>query len=179
MKKDYTQIREALIKTAIPQMTETYMPVPNKVLIEDLYEKLDKKNMKIVSERYDHNREMTQMFGVVTVDYGDEEQRMSIGFRNSYDKSLAVGFVAGSSVIVCSNLCFAGEIKMLRKHTQGVFKDLSQLMDSVIEYAEVDFEQVQKDTKLFKGVGCNKRLMAEHLLLKNIYALELNYHFHP
>lgn len=153
--------KSALFHAQVPKITDTYMPVPNRVLVEALYERLDKKNMKVVTERYDHNRELTQMFGVVGIDVGDTEQRMSIGFRNSYDKSLAVGLVAGGMVIVCSNLCFSGEIKLLRKHTAGVFNDLNTLIDNVIEYATEEYEIIKKDSDLFKQVECNKTLMAE------------------
>ena len=135
-----TTTKEALFGVALPDTTQTYMPVPNEVLVEAIAERLDKRNMRVVSERYDSNRDLTQMFGCMSIDTGDSNQRMSIGFRNSYDKSLAVGLVAGSMVIVCSNLCFAGDIKLLRKHTSGVFNDLYALVDNVIEYAEQEYE---------------------------------------
>lgn len=156
-----TTTKEALFGVALPDTTQTYMPVPNKVLVEAIAERLDKRNMRVVSERYDSNRDLTQMFGCMSIDTGDSNQRMSIGFRNSYDKSLAVGLVAGSMVIVCSNLCFAGDIKLLRKHTSGVFNDLYALVDNVIEYAEQEYEAILKDAEIFKQREFSKRQMAE------------------
>ena len=153
--------KELLFATPVPIITDTYMPVPNKVLVEALSERLDKKNMKIITERYDSNRDHTQMFGVFGIDVGGETQQMSIGFRNSYDKSLAVGLVAGSVVLVCSNLCFGGEIKLLRKHTAGVFNDLYNLIDEVIDYAQIEYENMVADSEKFIQVDCDREMMAK------------------
>jgi hypothetical protein len=60
----------------------------------------------------------------------------SIGFRNSYDKTLPIGVCGGASVFVCSNLMFTGDIIKMRKHTQNVEDDLDILIQKL--FADVD-----------------------------------------
>ena len=42
---------------------------------------------------------------------------LSVGVRNSVDKSFPLGFAAGSRVFVCDNLAFRSELLVRRKHT--------------------------------------------------------------
>jgi hypothetical protein len=51
-----------------------------------------------------------------------------LGLRNSHDKSFPVGLVAGASVFVCDNLSFSGEVRLTRKHTTHLQRDLPQLV---------------------------------------------------
>lgn len=43
---------------------------------------------------------------------------LSVGIRNSIDRSLPIGFCAGSRVVVCENLAFRSELLVKRKHTR-------------------------------------------------------------
>ncbi len=52
--------------------------------------------------------------------------------RSSVDRSLAIGLVLGSSVICCSNLAFSGEVQAHRKHTINVFRDLPDLIYTIL-----------------------------------------------
>lgn len=42
---------------------------------------------------------------------------LAVGLRSSVDKSLCLGFCAGSRVFVCDNLAFSSEIVVAKKHT--------------------------------------------------------------
>ena len=150
-----------IINAALPAKTHSYTPVSNRQLLETIEEKLYKHNLPIINERFNGNGNMNQMFGVYTIGMGNGEQQMNIGFRNSYDKSLAVGLVAGATVIVCSNLMFKGDIKMLRKHTNGVFNDLSDMIEKVIGTTEIEFEEIQDDTQHMKSLPMSRQFMAE------------------
>jgi hypothetical protein len=61
-----------------------------------------------------------QMFGVLdtTCEIQGREIALSVGVRNSVDKSFAMGFCAGSRVFVCDNLSFGAELMVNRKHTK-------------------------------------------------------------
>lgn len=119
----------------VPQDTDTYTSVPHAELITKLEEIFNDNGHAVVDSRYGLAKKGNQLFGVMSVggsnnvDYG-----YTIGFRNSYDKSLALGLVAGARVFVCSNLCFSGDIKQLRKHTSGLDLDreLEKLFKTVV-----------------------------------------------
>jgi hypothetical protein len=54
-----------------------------------------------------------------------------VGLKNSHDKSLAAGLVAGAKVVVCSNGSFFGdEIALSRKHTSRLFEDLDERIEA-------------------------------------------------
>lgn len=152
---------EQVYGIALPARTKSYEPVPHKVLIESLKERLDKRNMSISTERYSLNDKGTQMFGCFSIQGEDGGQEMALGFRNSYDKSLAVGLVCGSNVIVCSNLMFEGDLRILRKHTTNVWNDLENLSDNAMNYMDESFKRILKDTERWKEIECSKRTMAE------------------
>ena len=73
---------------------------------------------------------LLSMFGVLSCRNGlpDRDHCLALGIRSSYDRSLAVGLVAGSRVFCCDNLAFSGEVTMHRKHTVNVFRDLPDLI---------------------------------------------------
>jgi hypothetical protein len=163
---------ENLLMAPVPEGTGTYSPVSNFALIDIVKEGLDKKGMKILSERYQANALHTQMFAVYEIAETDGEQRLMVGFRNSYDKSLAVGLVSGSSVIVCSNLMLKGDIKILRKHTNGVFNDLGNLVNNTIDISYEELESNIKTAQDLKQIDMTRQEMAraagEMFISKNL-----------
>jgi len=154
-------VKDALLSAALPQITNSYTPVAHAHLLDMIGEKLDRRNYKIEHEHFSSNEKNTQMFGVYRLTYGSDEHKLSIGFRNSYDKSLAVGMVAGSSVIVCSNLMFAGDIKVMRKHTSNIFNDLDNMIGETIDLAEHEYEVLEADTATMKSKPLSLTEMAE------------------
>lgn len=68
-----------------------------------------------------------------------------VGIRNSHDKSMSAGLVCGSGVLVCDNLCFSGEIKIGRKHTVNVMRELPQMIhDAVSKVAPMQDSQTER-----------------------------------
>lgn len=58
-----------------------------------------------------------------------------VGLPNSHDQSYPAGLVAGTSVLVCDNRAFAGEVKISRKHTRFALRRgevLHGLFDAVV-----------------------------------------------
>src|SRR5207249_1742876 len=55
-----------------------------------------------------------------------------VGIRNSHDKSFPAALVLGASVFICDNLSFSGEVKLARKHTAHIERDLPQLVDRAV-----------------------------------------------
>ena len=93
----------------VPQATESYAPVANGDLVRLIKDRIDTVlDMGIRSEGYALSGKDQQMYGVIPLDTGmdTKDTGMSIGFRNSYDRTLSVGIASGSQVFVCSNLCF-------------------------------------------------------------------------
>ena len=138
----------------IPTPTKTYQPVGHYQLVKSIETMAnDKFGSKPETESFILARDGKQLFG--TLNYKseeDENSRISIGFRNSYDKSLAVGLVAGQEILVCSNLCFSGDIVNYRKHSSNVMDDLEYMINDLLSKAQLIYnsmlehqEQMKKD----------------------------------
>ena len=119
-----------LASVPVPDETDSYVPVPFARFVEEVELHVPRFGLTITEERFALARDGEQMFGVLTCTNGTNhgDYGLAIGIRNSYDRSLSVGLIAGSHVFCCDNLAFSGEVSMQRKHTANVFRDLPDLI---------------------------------------------------
>jgi len=102
---------EQAFEVPIPEATNTYTPVPNKELWEMLVDIADQRGLQLGVPQIGLAWKGQRMFGSVEItnqDHLDNEVRLMLGFRNSYNKTMSVGICFGSKVFVCSNMCFTG-----------------------------------------------------------------------
>jgi len=137
----------------VPEKTETYIPVSHQELYTRIKEAGTKHyNTSPFEEKLEVNHRGQQMFGSMTFHDGSQlsgsGMNRSIGFRNSYDKTLPIGVCGGASVVVCSNLMFTGDIIKMRKHTQNVEEDLDILIQKLFD----DVDRRYYDSVAAKGV---------------------------
>jgi hypothetical protein len=118
----------ALVNT--PQRTPTWVPIPHDRLLNGIEEALTANHLTVVSESHGLTKDGNRYFGLLQVanGYNPQDFGMVLGLRNSHDKKFPAGIVVGASVFVCDNLSFSGEIKLARKHTVFVERDLPQLI---------------------------------------------------
>src|SRR5712692_4815346 len=119
-----------LASVPVPEPTASYHPVPYGRFVEEVELHVPRFGLRVESSAFALAREGSQMFGVLTCVNGkpSADYALAIGLRNSYDRSLSVGLVAGTRVFCCDNLAFSGEVRMQRKHTVHVFRDLPDLI---------------------------------------------------
>ena len=129
------RVSEAEVKAVMaPERTRSWNPITHSTLIDALDVAARKHNLAIKSRNYSLAAEGNKMFGTWGIDSGSSDRDWAFGFRNSIDKSMAIGMTAGTNIIVCSNMCFSGDYIAFRKHTGGL--DLSELVwmaDKAIE----------------------------------------------
>ena len=154
---------ELILNAQVPASTKTYSPLSHLDLITSVKEQLDKRGLVVKDERYQENRKGQQMFGHMTVAGYNGEQDMCLGFRNSYDKSMQVGVVGGSRVIVCSNMMFAGDFKALQMHQGNVVQELNIMLGKAADRLEEHYRKLQQDSDKLKQVEVNPRIIHEIL----------------
>ena len=154
---------ELILNAAVPATTRTYSPLSHLDLITSVKEQLDKRGLTIKDERYQENRKGQQMFGHLTVEGFNGEQDMCLGFRNSYDKSMQVGVVGGSRVIVCSNMMFAGDFKALAMHNGNLVQEMNTMLGKAADRLEEHYRKLQLDSEKMKQVEVNPRIIHEIL----------------
>ena len=146
----------------VPLSTSTYSAVPHKDVIESVMEQLDKRNMKIISEKYNVAAKGDKLIGYFDIEFdGDSEMGTRFAFRNSYDKSMSVAPVSGSSVFICSNGMVKGDMKYVRKHTGEVAKELNSVIIRTIESMESEFLDLKRHSEQMKSIELKKDKAAE------------------
>lgn len=139
----FANINEVL-SVPVPDQTESYLPVSNKHLIDSVKDHLNSNGMTVCNEQYELSKNGLQMFGSMSISTNNTDSVMvkEFGFRNSYDKTLPVGFVSGSKVLVCSNLMFKGDIILMRKHTLNVYGDFEKLLTQAVSGINTQFSSI-------------------------------------
>jgi hypothetical protein len=126
--------REQLVLTPTPQRTTSWVPVPHATLLARVESSLAHAGLSIVGEAHGLTRDGARYFGLLQVASGGNaaDFGLIVGLRNSHDKSFPAGLVIGANIFVCDNLSFSGEVRLARKHTAHVERDLPQLVDRAV-----------------------------------------------
>ncbi len=87
----------------------------------------------IRSEKYGLARNDARFFGVLNLDTPlAQGVGLTVGVRNSVDKSFPIGMACGSHVFVCDNMAFRAELLVRRKHTVNGMRAFGQAIGSAV-----------------------------------------------
>lgn len=139
----------------LPEKTKTYQPVANEELWNMLKRTASTKGLQLGVPQMGITAGGQRLFGVADItnqDHLDNEVRLTIGFRNSYNKSLSVGVCFGSTVFVCDNMCFSGYTsegqeavgQVHKRHSLDVFDSLQIRLEEAMGQFDV-FKSYQND----------------------------------
>src|SRR6056297_3464850 len=160
---------EQLLDIPEPEKTPTYTPlnhydlaVNTAMIATDIL-----KGYRFDGDSYALSADGQKMFGVLTfrkVNSLNEDIKVAIGIRNSYDKSMSAGLVVGSTVIVCDNLMFAGDVKVMRKH-QGddMHDDLTDQIVTAIYKSQHQFTKLGEDVRLMQSKAMTQQQKYEFI----------------
>jgi hypothetical protein len=151
------RVTRAMVDAVVPPAaTDTYKPVHYGDAIDLLHEEARGLGMQIRKEDYGLNEKGDQLFALLTLDTGNPEHGLSIGLRQSYNKSLALGVAIGAQVFVCDNLAFSGSaFKVVRKNTVNVWPDFRNLLRAQISDALPQYRKLESDFGRMKEIPCS------------------------
>lgn len=121
---------------AIPQATSSWVPIPHVAVIDTVKGSLQDAGYFVEKESFGLSGDGAKFFGTLTLTRSlASGVALAVGIRSSFDKSLPMGFCAGSRVFVCDNLAFASDLMVKRKHTvngarnfdRGIFHSVAKL----------------------------------------------------
>jgi hypothetical protein len=129
-----TAERGQVLAVGTPDRTRTWTPIPHGTLLESVQGALERHGLAVVNEAHGLTDDGLRYFGLLEVVNGTEpgDFGLVVGLRNSHDKRFPAGLVVGASVFVCDNLSFSGEVKLARKHTVHILRDLPQLVERAV-----------------------------------------------
>ena len=161
---------DVLSDIKVPDKTHSYVPLSQIDFInntKDIANRILDKH-QLYTEQYGIARDGKQMFGTLTYkeSFHDEQQSigLSIGIRNSYDKSMSLGLCSGASVFVCENLMMTGEVVVMRMHTGSIIDELKGLIFNALLKAEDKFSTIHADSQHFKQHALTDNTTAYNLM---------------
>jgi hypothetical protein len=151
----YSVEKKELFQVPLPAKTDSYTPVAHYDLVNTIEKNVRSnfKDLKMVSSDYKLNSNGQQFMGMIHLQdtsNPDTELNMSLGFRNSYDKSMSVGLSCGAQVLICSNGMMIGELNLLRKHTSNVWSDVNDLVLKSLDKLTGNFQVIKQDVQQMK-----------------------------
>lgn len=154
-------IEQELISLPIPESTNYYRPVSHRELMETVFDEIAKEGFTINSRRYVANKDRSKVIAYYGIESGDGRYSYQIGWRNSYDKSLSVGFVTGLEVRICGNGCLFGDYKFRKRHQGDVNNQLRDAIHEHVVTMNESYEQILTDFNGMKLRQLTKKEMAE------------------
>ena len=145
----------------VPEATNTYQPIAHGDMAKQIRTMAD--NMLVPSgyafqqDQYALGREGQRVFGIFRYQNGSEEMGLAVGWRNSYDKSMAAGVCIGAQVFVCDNLAFHGEVTILRRHTKNLHDDLMNQLCNALYRSQGNYISITRMADRFKTIQLNNR----------------------
>jgi hypothetical protein len=146
---------ETLRNVPLPNRTVSYTPVPNELIFDVLHEQLDKYNLKVKQTDLTMSTGGKRFIGLYDIDSDDEELGYRIGFKNSYDGSMAFGMGIGSVVWICSNGLVHGEIANKRIHTGNADDVVEEMIKIGVEQYQIKHSENEKIKRELREIYCD------------------------
>jgi len=151
--------RSAVSKVKTPSRTATWTPIPHLRFVEQVERSLHQSRLNILSQAHALSHEGNRYFGLIQVQGGrsNSDYGLVLGLRNSHDKTFPAGLVAGAQVFVCDNLSFNGEVKLSRKHTRFINRDLPMLTQRAIGQLQEKWHHQEQRIDRYMGYAIDDR----------------------
>lgn len=150
-----------LFRVPVPNKTDSYSPVAHEEVVNEITKYADSQGIGIKNRYYNTNQKGTQVIGYFDIESHVPGFDYRVAFRNSYDKSMSLAFVAGASVMICSNGMIVGETQFVRKHTGEILSEMKQKIFTTFQDYQETMKRVREDSERMKQVQLDKTATAE------------------
>jgi hypothetical protein len=160
--------RDELTALPCPPPTKTWAPVGHSRVLTTALATLGEAGFAIQKMRLGVSGDNGRFFG--TLDLAtpltpDGGVTLSVGVRNSIDKTFPMGFCAGSRVFVCDNLAFRSDLMVRRKHSpNGVAHFSADIATAVMQLASFKDAETARIALMAETIMPDER--ADSLILR-------------
>jgi hypothetical protein len=159
--------REVIERVAVPAPTATWFPIGHDAVLTGIETAMKDAGFQIARAAYAISPTGGKFFGTLDLTSGMADGvTLAVGVRNSIDKSLPLGFCAGSRVFVCDNLSFSSELVVRKKHTRfggdRFREEIAAAVGSLVQFQAVETRRIQ----VLKAAELGDRA-AESLVLRS------------
>lgn len=125
--------RDAVNAVATPEPTVSeknrlWQPVAHGAVIDAVEHSIVGSGLSIADRAFALTKDGARLFGLITLASDKPDYAVTIGLRNSHDKSFPVGLALGSRVFVCDNLAFSSDVNIASRHTRFIYDRLPRLV---------------------------------------------------
>ena len=166
---------DAIREVPTPEATASWQPIPHADLYGRVRETLESSGLHVVQEGHGLWRDGLRYFGLMEVRNGSnaDDFGLVVGLRNSHDKSFPAALALGSRVFVCDNLSFSGEVKLSRKHTTHIWRDLPCLVERAVARL-ADLRNLQsRRIDAYKATPLTDERTVHDLVVRSVYTRAL------
>lgn len=148
--------REQAEAVPVPAWTHSYRVVSYAAAIDAVHNAARVMGREITAESYGLGRDGNHLFALITLAGESSEYGLSIGLRQSYDKSLSLGIAIGARVFVCDNLAFSGNsVRYVRKNTLNAYPDFMSVLHAQAGKANYHYQSLESDIAILKAIPCS------------------------
>ena len=158
--------REQVEAVVTPESTATWTPIAHGEIADAVRNSLEGTGLVPKAEDYGLSHDGKRLFGLYTLAGEHPDYALTLGFRNSHDKSFAASVCAGSRVFVCDNLAFTGEVTISSKHTTHLRKRLARVVSEAVEKLTAKRVLVERRIALYKETEVRSQPHLHDLVLR-------------
>lgn len=145
----YVATLDQVRSVATPPAFGRWHPTSHATVLDNVRETLTGAGYLIRAEKYALARNDQRFFGILDLATPlVSGVSLSVGVRNSTDKSFPLGFAAGSRVFVCDNLAFRAELLVRRKHTRNGLKlfgqSIAEAVTSLASFRDAEASRIRR-----------------------------------
>lgn len=146
---------EQLLTVATPEATESFQPIGHALLVDQMREAISRAGFSIKEEEHALARMGQRYFGgfsIIGKDVNASDRELVLGLRNAHDKSFAASICIGNRMLVCENLCFSSDIKLARKHTTNILRDIARVLSEAVGRCVSHFSDMTNRIENYKTI---------------------------
>jgi hypothetical protein len=150
---------EQLETVPTPSPTDTHTPIPHALLADRARNAIGQAGFEVVEEEHAIARGGQRYFGGFSLKGDDlvgDDRKLVLGLRNAHDKSFAASVCIGNQMMVCENLCFSSDVKLARRHTVNILRDLNTVLSSAVSRVTSHWFDMGKRIASYKETELSK-----------------------
>ena len=158
---------DAVRAAKTPDSSSSYQPVPHGDLYDRVRIELEWAGIGITEEMHSLYRGGDRYIGLAITDLKSPQNdaEVVVGWFNSHDHSHAATLLLGERVMVCFNLCLHAEIKVCRRHTKHIRRDLPGLVAHAVDRVRGRVDEHGDRMDRYRAVELPER-GAHHLVVR-------------
>lgn len=131
------------------QATSTWFPIPHLDVVDAVERTLGAADFTIRSCQFSVSHANRRFFGIFDLQsLVADGVSLSVGLRNSNDKTFPIGFCIGNRTFVCDNLAFSSEIVISKRHTrfgEDRFREgIAEAINKLSDYRKIEAARIER-----------------------------------